>query len=109
MIVIISSDQLHESQERVSLRMYMDDIKLFAKNKKELKTQIQAVRIYSDDGIWHRKMWRANNEKRKTTNEWRNRSTEWKKKRNARKKEDLLPLENIGSGDHQTSGNEIIF
>ena len=29
--------------------MYMDDIKLFAKNKKELKTLIQVVRIYSDD------------------------------------------------------------
>ena len=29
--------------------MYMDDIKLFAKNEKELETLIQAVRIYSDD------------------------------------------------------------
>ena len=29
--------------------MYMDDIKLFAKNEKELETQIQAVRIYSQD------------------------------------------------------------
>ena len=29
--------------------MYMDDIKLFAKNEKELETLILAVRIYSDD------------------------------------------------------------
>ena len=29
--------------------MYMDDIKLFVKNKKELKTLIQTVRIYNQD------------------------------------------------------------
>ena len=29
--------------------MYMDDIKLFAKNKKELETLIHTVRIYSQD------------------------------------------------------------
>ena len=29
--------------------MYMDDIKLFAKNEKELETLIQAVRMYSQD------------------------------------------------------------
>ena len=29
--------------------MYMDDIKLFAKNEKELNTQIQALRIYIED------------------------------------------------------------
>ena len=29
--------------------MYMDNIKLFAKNEKELKTLIHAVRIYSQD------------------------------------------------------------
>ncbi len=29
--------------------MYMDDIKLFAKNEKELENLIQAVRIYSQD------------------------------------------------------------
>ena len=30
--------------------MYMDDIKLFAKNEKELERLIHAVRIYSQDG-----------------------------------------------------------
>ena len=29
--------------------MYMDDIKLFAKNEKELETLTQTVRIYSQD------------------------------------------------------------
>ena len=29
--------------------MFMDDIKLFAKNEKELETLIQTVRIYSQD------------------------------------------------------------
>ena len=29
--------------------MYKDDIKLFAKNEKELETLIQEVRIYSED------------------------------------------------------------
>ena len=29
--------------------MYMDDIKLFAKNEKELEALIHAVRIYSQD------------------------------------------------------------
>ena len=31
--------------------MYMDNIKLFAKNEKELENLIQEVRIYSQD-IW---------------------------------------------------------
>ena len=29
--------------------MYMDDIKLFAKNEKEMETLIHTVRIYSQD------------------------------------------------------------
>ena len=29
--------------------MYMDDIKLFAKNERELETQIKTIRIYSQD------------------------------------------------------------
>ena len=37
------------SQEKISHLMYMDDIKLFAKNEKELETLIHAVRIYSQD------------------------------------------------------------
>ena len=41
--------KLSRWQEKVSHLMYMDDIKLFAKNEKELETLIHAVRIYSQD------------------------------------------------------------
>ena len=40
---------LGKSQEKIKHLMYMDSIKLFAKNEKELETLIQAVRIYSDN------------------------------------------------------------
>ena len=59
----------------------MDDIKLFAKKRKELETLLQPVSIYSRNlpcysqwvytvGIRH-----ANNEKKKTTKDGRNRTT----------------------------------
>ena len=41
--------KLSRSQEKVNHLMYMDDIKLFAKNEKELETLIHIVRIYSRD------------------------------------------------------------
>ena len=41
--------KLSRSQEKINHLMYMDDIKLFAKNEKELETLIHAVRIYSRD------------------------------------------------------------
>ena len=41
--------KLSRPQEKINHLMYMDDIKLFAKNEKELETLIHAVRIYSQD------------------------------------------------------------
>ena len=41
--------KLHKSQEKINHLIYMDDIKLFAQNEKELETLILAVRIYSQD------------------------------------------------------------
>ena len=41
--------KLSRSQEKVNHLMYMDDIKLFAKNEKELEFLIHIVRIYSQD------------------------------------------------------------
>ena len=41
--------KLSRSQEKINHLTYMDDIKLFAKNEKELETLIHAVRIYSQD------------------------------------------------------------
>ena len=41
--------KLSRSQEKINRLMYMDDIKIFAKNEKELETLIRTVRIYSQD------------------------------------------------------------
>ena len=41
--------KLRRSQEKINHLMYMDDIKLFAKNEKVLETLIHTVRIYSQD------------------------------------------------------------
>ena len=41
--------KLSKSQEKINHLMYMDSIKLFAKNEKELETLIQTVRIYKQD------------------------------------------------------------
>ena len=41
--------KLSRSQEKVNHLMYMDDIKLFAKNEKELETLVNTVRIYGRD------------------------------------------------------------
>ena len=45
----IAGYKLSRSQEKINHLMYMDDIKLFTKNEKELETLIHAVRIYSQD------------------------------------------------------------
>ena len=41
--------KLSRSQEKINHLMYMDDVKPFAKNEKEVETLIQIVRIYSQD------------------------------------------------------------
>ena len=45
----IAGYKLSRSREKINHLMYMDGIKLFAKNEKELETLIHAVRIYSQD------------------------------------------------------------
>ena len=68
--------KLSRSQEKINHLMYMDDIKLFAKNEKELETLIHAVRIYSrSNGIWHRKIYHTHHEKWQMTYDWRNGTT----------------------------------
>ena len=44
-----SQYKLTKPQEKINHLMYMDDIKLFAKNEKELETLIHTVRIYCRD------------------------------------------------------------
>ena len=41
--------KLSKSREKINHLMYIDDVKLFAKNGKELETLIPTVRIYSQD------------------------------------------------------------
>ena len=41
--------KLSRSKEKVNQLLYMDDIKLFTKNEKELETLIHTIRIYSQD------------------------------------------------------------
>ena len=64
-----------KSQEKINPLTNTADIKLFAKNEKELEPLIHAVRIYSQDildGIWHRKTCHVSNGERKTTPDGRN-------------------------------------
>ena len=65
--------------------MYMDRIKLFAKNEKELETLIQAVRIYSQEIRMESGMYHANNEKRETINDGRNKTNKKSKRSEKRK------------------------
>ena len=82
--------------------MYIDDIKLFAKNEKEWETLIQAVSLYSRFGMCF-----CDNEKRKMTNDGKNSTT--KSKKNALRKRNLQILGHIKSGYHRTSREERNF
>ena len=55
--------------------MYMDDIKLFANNQKELETLMQAMRIYNQDigmefGIEKCALWIIKSEKQYMIKKW---------------------------------------
>ena len=70
-------NKLTKSQEKINHLIYMDDIKLFAKNEIEFETLILAVRAYSQNigmefGI---KRHHTNSEKQKTINDRKNRTT----------------------------------
>ena len=47
--ICIHGYKLHKSEEKIYHLIYMDDIKLFAKNLKELETLTHAVGIYNED------------------------------------------------------------
>ena len=82
--------------------IYMDDIKLFTKNEKQVETVIQAIRIYNQDiGI------EFDIEKcAMLIMRSRNRTANSRKNQNAQGKGNLQVLGNIASEYHQTSGNE---
>ena len=88
--------------------IYMDDIKNFSKNEKELETQIQTENIQSRyrNGIWHRKICHASNQKWQTTHNGRYRTTKSSTHLNPRRKENLLILGDIGRWHHQANRKE---
>ena len=64
-----------KSQEKINFLMYIDDIKLFIKNEKRIRnsnTRSEDIQSGAIDGIWHRKIRHASNEKRQTTLDGRN-------------------------------------
>ena len=69
--------------------MYVDEIKQFVKNRKNLETLIRAVRIYVEDiriDFGLEIMCHANNEKRDTTINGRNKNTKSRKNQKAWRK-----------------------
>ena len=94
--------------KKINHLMYMDDIELFAKNENELETLIQNKNTQSGyrNGIWYRKICHDNNEKRKKINTGRNRTTKSREHQNSWHEGNLPVLRNIGSRNHQTSGDE---
>ena len=96
-------------QEKINHLMYIDVIKLFVNNEKELETLIQAVRIYSQVigmkfGFEKCAMLRMRSRKRQMTE--RIKLQIFFKNQITRRKRNLQILRNIGSLHHQTSGNE---
>ena len=85
--------------------MYVDDIKLFSKNEKEMEnshTHSWNIQSGHRDGIWHRKMGHAHHGKWQTTYDWRNGTT----KSRQRNKLNQQILGDLGGWHHQTSANE---
>ena len=93
-----------KSQKKID--QLIDDIKLFAKRFGNHNTGCDNTQSGYRDGIWHRKMRHANNEKWETIHDGKNRTTKSRKSQSAWRKENLQTLRNIGSGHYQTSGDE---
>ena len=75
--------QLSRSQKEINHLMYMDDIKRFAKNERELETlntDRENIQSRYRNGVLHREMRRTSNEKWETTHDRRNRTTKSRKK-----------------------------
>ena len=78
----------------------MDNIKLFAKNKAQLETQIQTIRVYNQDiGLEY-------GTEKCTKFILRSGKKQSRKNQNTWRKGKLHVLGNIGSGHHPTSGDQ---
>ena len=102
--------KLSKSQEKINHFMYRDEIKLFAKNEKDLEAPLQTVRIYRQGigmefGIEKCAMLVMKSRKQYMTEGIELLNQE--KIRTLGEKETLkIKLGNIGSGHHQTSRDE---
>ena len=83
--------------------MYMDDIKVFAKNAGS-----EDIQSGPRDRIWHRKTLHGNNEKRKTPHVRLNGTAKSRNNQDARTKGNLEILENIADTIKQVNMNETI-
>ena len=95
------------SQEKASYLIYRDNIKLFAKCKKEpenLYTGSEDIRPGYRNGILHGKMCYANNGNRKATNDRRNRTIKYLKKSERSENINLQIPWDIESGHNQLNG-----
>ena len=89
--------------------MYMDDTMLFAKKWKRIvdtDTNDENIQTGYRNEMGHWRMCHAHNEKRKKRYNERNRSAKLRKNQNVLRKGKFQVLVNIGSGQHQTSGDE---
>ena len=98
--------QFSKSQEKINYLMFMDDIKLFAKKKKnekdlETDTNNKNIRAGYRHEIWHRKMCSAHKEEWKKTNNGRSRTAKSRKSQNTSRKGKSQVPENIGSVDEK--------
>ena len=86
----------------------MDDVKLCAKMKKIGDSNVDNKNIHPGyrNGIWHRKMSYANNERGKRRTNGRNRNSKSGKNQNAWRKGKLQLIGIIRSRHQQTSGDE---
>ena len=42
---------------KVNHLLFMDGLKFFAKNEKELHSLVSTVQVFSRNGIWHKEVW----------------------------------------------------
>ena len=92
-------------KKKINHLMYMDDIKIFAKNQRELETLIQTIRKYTQDigmkfGI--EKCAMLVMKKGKKRNTVRNRTTSPRKNKNTWRKRELQVPRHTKSGHDQT-------
>ena len=64
------SYELKKRGKKINDLLFMNDLKLFAKNEDQIDNLVNTVRIFfrgHQNGIWVTKMWGVNHEKRKSS------------------------------------------